>query len=426
MILIALGANLPSHHGTPRQTIFKSLEHLKTRGVEVLSCSPIFLTAPVPISDQPWYHNAVALVKTDLGPHELLSALHETEAAFGRVRSVRNEARVLDLDLLDYHGQVIDDAALTLPHPRMHLRSFVLLPLYKIAPNWKHPILHTGVRDMLRALPQSELSVTSIRLSHSPELMGILNVTPDSFSDGGAHLNAAEAVEKARSMIAAGASVIDIGGESTRPGAIPISAEEECARILPVVEALQGCGAWLSVDTYHAETMAAALKSGVQIINDITAMEDPKSRAILADSDAHIVLMHMQNTPQTMQNAPHYEDVVREVYEFFEQRMSLCAASGIDTDRLILDVGIGFGKTTGHNLKLLRNLGRFKNLGARMMLGASRKRFIADILGRDVAPQQRLGGSIACAALAAREGINLLRVHDIPETRQFLELIYHL
>lgn len=426
MILIALGANLPSHHGTPRQTIFKSLEHLKTRGVEVLSCSPIFLTAPVPISDQPWYHNAVALVKTDLGPHELLSALHETEAAFGRVRSVRNEARVLDLDLLDYHGQVIDDTALTLPHPRMHLRSFVLLPLYKIAPNWGHPILHTGVREMLRALPQSELSVTSIRLSHSPELMGILNVTPDSFSDGGALLNAGEAVEKARSMIAAGASVIDIGGESTRPGAIPISAEEECARIVPVLEALQGCGAWLSVDTYHAETMAAALKSGVQMINDITAMEDPKSRAIVANSDAHIVLMHMQNTPQTMQNAPHYEDVVREVYEFFEQRMSLCAASGIDTDRLILDVGIGFGKTTDHNLKLLRNLGRFKNLGARMMLGASRKRFIADIMGRDVPPRQRLGGSIACAALAAREGIDILRVHDIPETRQFLELIYHL
>lgn len=424
MILIALGSNLSSRFGTPRQAIFKSLECLKMRGVDVLSCSPIFSTAPVPISDQPWYQNAVALIKTDLAPHELLKLLHEVEHEFGRVRTVKNAARVLDLDLLDYHGQVIADNSLTLPHPRMHHRAFVLLPLYKIVPNWVHPVLHTGVRDMLRALPQSELSATSIRLSYKPELMGILNITPDSFSDGGRHIDAQAAVAAAWKMIENGAGIVDIGGESTRPGATPISSEEECARILPVVEELQDCGAWLSIDTYHPQTMQRAIAKGVQMINDITGMADPESRAIVADSDVDIVLMHMQNTPQTMQNAPHYEDVVREVYEFFEQRIALCAASNIDPERLILDVGIGFGKTMDHNLKLLHNLGRFKNFGVRMMLGASRKRLIADVMGRECPAHDRLGGSLACAAHAAREKIDIIRVHDVPETCQFLEL-YH-
>lgn len=255
-------------------------------------------------------------------------------------------------------------------------------------------------------------------------LMGILNVTPDSFSDGGRFLAIEDALAHAAQLMDEGADILDIGGESTRPQSVPVTPDEEQARILPVLMALrpmaEARGVRLSVDTRNAATMRAALRAGAHMINDISALtHDAQSLDTVAASRADIVLMHMQGTPQTMQQNPHYENVLDEVFTFLQARIHVCEAAGIARDRLIADPGIGFGKTLEHNLALLRNLGRFHALGVRLMLGASRKRFIPELVGQSPAAD-RLGGSLAAAEAGARAGAHILRVHDVGQTRQFL------
>lgn len=251
-------------------------------------------------------------------------------------------------------------------------------------------------------------------------IMGIVNVTPDSFSDGGLYVDADKAIAHGLSLIADGAAILDIGGESTKPGATPVMAEEEIARIRPVIEGLTGQGARLSVDTRHARTMQAALDMGVEIINDISALSyDIESFNVLAPAQCDVILMHMQGTPQTMQAAPHYEDVVREVYDYLAERIDICIHAGIGQHRIMIDPGIGFGKTLEHNLKLLNNLDKFATLGARLVLGTSRKRFIEGI-HPGAAPGQRIGGSVASVLSAYQKGVRIFRVHDVYETDQAL------
>ncbi len=256
-----------------------------------------------------------------------------------------------------------------------------------------------------------------------PRLMGILNVTPDSFSDGGRFLGAEAAVAQARTM-ANGAEIIDIGGESTRPGAVEVSVEDEIARTAPVIRALRkgGLGAPISIDTRKAPVAADALEAGASLINDVSAFDfDPTLGALAAASGVPVILMHAQGVPATMQEDPNYGDVLLDVFDALAARLARAEALGISRDRIMLDPGIGFGKTQAHNLALLRGLSLFHGLGCPILLGTSRKRFIGSI-GRAADPQDRAPGSIATALTGVAQGVQVLRVHDVAETRQALRL----
>jgi len=259
-----------------------------------------------------------------------------------------------------------------------------------------------------------------------PAVMGIVNTTPDSFSDGRSYPDAGRAIAHAEAMILAGAKIIDIGGESTRPGALPVEADEEMRRVLPVIAGIRdraaAAGGVLSIDTRDAATMQAALDAGAGMINDISALtHDPASIGVAACSDAKVVLMHMQGEPRTMQLAPTYEDVVLDVYDYLETRVEAVEAAGIARSRLVIDPGIGFGKTVAHNLALVNQVSLFHGLGLPILVGASRKGFIAR-LSADEPVDQRLGGSLALGLAAVAQGAQILRVHDVAETLQALRI----
>ncbi len=249
--------------------------------------------------------------------------------------------------------------------------------------------------------------------------MGVVNVTPDSFSDGGLYLDPEAAVRHGVELVEAGAEILDVGGESTRPGAEEVPTEEELRRVVPVVEGLAGVDAEISVDTSKAAVAAAALDVGAGIVNDVTALRgDPEMAALCAEREATVVLMHMAGSPRTMQNDPVYEDVVAEVREFLAARMEAALAAGIAEERIWLDPGIGFGKTAAHNLELLRRLSELTELGRPLVVGTSRKSFIGRLDGSEA--DERLGGTIASSILAAAEGAEVLRVHDVAEVGQAL------
>lgn len=256
-----------------------------------------------------------------------------------------------------------------------------------------------------------------------PLIMGVLNVTPDSFSDGGKFFSPDAAIARGVEMAREGADILDIGGESSRPGAIPVSAEEEIRRVEPVVTALaQQTDCLLSVDTTKASVAEAALRAGAHIVNDITALRgDPAIAEVARAHGAGVVLMHMQGTPQTMQDSPHYTDVVREVRDFLAGRLNAAAAAGIEADRIAVDPGIGFGKTVEHNVALLAGLDSFLALGRPLLIGVSRKRFLGVLTGREV--QDRLAPSLAALAFALARGAHILRVHDVKESCETARLI---
>ncbi len=252
-----------------------------------------------------------------------------------------------------------------------------------------------------------------------PAVIGILNVTPDSFSDGGRYASPQEAVEAARRMVSEGAHLIDVGGESTRPGAMPVPPEEEIARVLPVVEALDQDGIPVSIDTRKPEIADAALSAGACVLNDVTGLREPAMRAIAARHEATVIIMHMKGEPQTMQANPEYEDVVGEVAAFLAEQAQACMSDGIAAERIWIDPGIGFGKTLEHNLALLRATGDLAASGYPVVIGVSRKSFLGRLTGEED-PTRRLGGSLAAGLYAAHLGAAALRVHDVSETVQAL------
>ena len=256
-----------------------------------------------------------------------------------------------------------------------------------------------------------------------PLVMGVINVTPDSFSDGGDHLFADRAIASGKAMLEQGADIIDVGGESTCPGADPVSAEEEIRRVLPVIRALAEAGAAVSIDTRHAVVMEAALAVGARILNDITALTgDPKSLAVAARSKAPLILMHMQGEPRTMQQEPHYIDPALDVLDYLEARIATCEAAGIDRASIVVDPGIGFGKKQlDHNLPLLSRLGLLHGTGCGILLGVSRKSFIGR-LGHAPEPKDRMPGSLAAGLQGLDRGVQILRVHDVAETRQAVDV----
>src|SRR5215475_6928956 len=253
-------------------------------------------------------------------------------------------------------------------------------------------------------------------------LMGIINVTPDSFYDGGKRLDPDRAVADGMSMVEAGADILDIGGESTRPGAGVVSMEEELRRVLPVIRGLRrNVKVPISIDTYKAPVARAALMEGADIVNDISALRfDSQMGLLVAAEKVPVVLMHMQGTPQTMQAEPHYKDVLREVQDFLAAQVRFAIEVGVDRENIIIDPGIGFGKTLEHNLTLLRGLPALASIGQPLLVGASRKTFIGKILG--VEPDERLEGSLAAAIAAVFGGAHILRVHDVNETRKAIRV----
>ena len=259
-------------------------------------------------------------------------------------------------------------------------------------------------------------------LLERPLVMGVVNLTPDSFSDGGRYLEPAQALERALTLEAEGAAILDLGGESTRPGAAPVAAQEEIRRVLPVLERLRSrTRAILSIDTSKPEVMRAAAAAGADLINDVYALRAPGALEAAAASGCAVCLMHMQGEPRTMQHAPHYDDVVGEVRAFLEERVRACRAANIAQERIVLDPGFGFGKTLEHNLALLRRLEALRFEGLPLLAGLSRKSMIGTLTGKP--SEARVHGSVAAALIAAQNGARILRVHDVAATVDALKVL---
>lgn len=255
-----------------------------------------------------------------------------------------------------------------------------------------------------------------------PHVMGIVNVTPDSFSDGGRYLHVDRAIAHAHELIAQGADSLDIGGESTRPGSLPVSIEEEQNRILPVIEGLKGCGVPLSVDTQYYETMVAALNAGADILNDIRGFSDDERKiGLLADHKGPAIVMHMINDPKSMQNKIKYNNILSDILDDFKRRISIFERARVDINMLVFDPGIGFGKTDDHNLLIIRNIKDFLSLSGYVLLGTSRKSFIGRICDEQN-PEKRLGGSLASILWGYEQGAQFFRVHDVHETVQAFQI----
>ena len=267
----------------------------------------------------------------------------------------------------------------------------------------------------------------SLTFGERTRIMGILNVTPDSFSDGGRYLDVDRAIDYAHQMVNDGADIIDIGGESSRPGALPVPTDEELARVLPVIEALaNGTETVISIDTYKPAVARSALQAGAHIVNDITALGDAEMANVVAEMNAGLILMHMKGVPRTMQRSPAYQDLIPEVLTFLRQRIDKAQVEGIYPDRIMIDPGIGFGKTGEHNLEILRCLDTFRSLGKPILIGTSRKAFIGKILNLPN-PDDRLEGTAATVSWAIAHGADVVRVHDIKamcQVAQMTDAIY--
>jgi dihydropteroate synthase len=254
-----------------------------------------------------------------------------------------------------------------------------------------------------------------------PRVMGIVNVTPDSFSDGGKFNTTEKAIEHALQLVEEGAEILDIGGESTRPGATPVPLDEELKRVIPVIEGLRDVGVPLSIDTYKPQVMQAAITAGADIVNDVCALREPQALEIVAASQVGVCLMHMQGRPQTMQADPQYDDVVSEVRNFLKARLDAAEQAGIDRSRIVLDPGFGFGKRTAHNLTLLNHLNDIQALGLPLLIGLSRKSVLGQVVGSSV--DERIHASIAASVVSVMKGANIVRVHDVKPTIDALKIV---
>ncbi|MBT4837493.1 MAG: dihydropteroate synthase [Methylococcales bacterium] len=251
--------------------------------------------------------------------------------------------------------------------------------------------------------------------------MGVLNVTPNSFSDGGLYIKPEEALRRAQEMVLEGVDIIDVGGESSRPGAKPVSVEEELDRVIPVVEKLSSLPISISIDTTKPEVMAEAVSAGADMVNDISSLQSKSSIQVVKNTGVSVCLMHMQGCPDTMQDSPQYNSVVDDVYEFFKSKITECEVCGVNKNKIILDPGFGFGKTLQHNLLLMKHIQKFKDFSVPLMIGVSRKSMIGEILKQDNV-NQRLVGSLSLAVIAVWQGVDIIRVHDVKETIEAIKI----
>ncbi len=329
-----------------------------------------------------------------LRPYGLLTAHHHGSLSLGGGRF-----RFSGVELIVRDETGVDRSAMGLGE----LRAWLML---------QPPEVVARVEALRDNLSRPRPDIAGLDLGR-PRLMAVLNVTPDSFSDGGDFFDTDAAINHGLALLAAGADIIDVGGESTRPGAAPVGLDEELRRVVPVVSALAARGAKVSIDTRHAAVMRAALGAGATIINDVSGLTaDRESLKAAAESQAAIVLMHMQGEPGTMQHAPHYDNAALDVFDWLEARVGACHNAGIAASRLVVDPGIGFGKSLPHNLEILRALSLYHGLGAALLLGVSRKRFIG-MLSQEEPPKERLPGTLAASLEGLNQGCQIVRVHDL-------------
>ncbi|HJW84524.1 MAG TPA: dihydropteroate synthase [Anaerolineae bacterium] len=433
-VYIALGGNLGDRHAN----LIAAIDRLRVY-TRLLDLSAVYETEPWGVADQPRFLNAACAVETDLAPGELLACLKSIETELGREPSIRYGPRKIDLDLLLYSDVVVDQPDLSVPHPRLAERAFVLVPLSEIAPDAVHPVLRLPMRDLAARVDGAGVVKWAKRPTFAGDfmfhwgyrtyLMGVVNVTPDSFSGDGILTAGREAVveravAQARRMLAGGAHLIDVGGESTRPGAAAVDAAEELRRVLPVVEALAHAGLGpISIDTYKSEVARAALDAGAAIVNDVWGLRrDERLAALVAGRGAPVVVMHNRSKPQDAafeaRLGPRYvgstyDNLIEDVKRELAESVVIGLRAGIDRHRIVIDPGIGFGKTVEHNLELLDRLDALKSLDLPILIGPSRKSFIGYTL--DAPPDQRGEGTAAAVAIAITRGADIVRVHDLPE-----------
>lgn len=429
-VYIALGSNL-GNRAVHLQTALQQMRAYVT----IETTSFLYETPPAYVTDQPKFLNAVCKVSTPLTPYELLAAIEETMRVMGRVRTLRYGPRIIDLDILFYDDLQIDTPDLTLPHPRLPERDFVLEPLCDITPDLRHPLLGLTMSELLsalRAAPLPKVMPVGDQLwfwGKKTRIMGILNLTPDSFSGDGLMSRGgdvvAEAVRQAQRFAAEGADCLDIGGISTRPGHSLIPVEEELQRVLPTLQALANeVKLPISIDTFRFEVAAAALAAGAHLINDIWGLRYDRTLARLAaEANTPLVLMHNRMEPSDpayctqVQSLPFgpanvYEDIVADVRSELDQSLALAQSLGLPRWLTVIDPGLGFGKTVEQQLELIARLDELKATNDPLLLGPSRKNFVGKVLG-GLPREERLEGTLAAAVLAIERGADILRVHDV-------------
>lgn len=435
IVYIALGTNV----GRRAAHLRGALAGLAPK-VKVLRCSRVYETAPWGYTDQPAFFNQVVEAETSLSPSDLLTFLKKLEDALGRTPTFRYGPRVIDLDVLLYDDAVVEYEGLSIPHARMAERAFVLVPLADLAPDLRHPVLSKTVRELLEGIDSAGIQAV---MPHLPAfgtrtfVMGVINVTPDSFSGdglarktgplrGGEGMDATEvlhaAVAQARRFVDAGVDILDVGGESTRPGAETVTEAQEMERVLPVVEALaKEFGTLISVDTYKAGVAEAALKAGAHWINDVWGLRaDPRMGEVIARHNAPVVIMHNRLKPNTAELQERlggryvgvqYDDLIGDISRELMESVALAHAAGVPDEHIILDPGVGFGKTVEQNLELIDRMDEICALGYPVLLGPSRKSFIGYTL--NLPPAERLEGTASAVAIGIDRGADIIRVHDV-------------
>jgi dihydropteroate synthase/2-amino-4-hydroxy-6-hydroxymethyldihydropteridine diphosphokinase len=429
-VYFSLGSNL----GERRQNLRAAIAALESAGVTLSALSPIYETEPWGLAEQPAFLNMAAAGATALEPAALLRLLKQIEEDLGRQPAERWGPRLIDVDLLLYDDLVLDEDGLTLPHPRLHERAFVLAPLAEIAPRLQHPRLDKGVLALRDALVYERASVRRQPLpllwGRRTHVMGILNVTPDSFSGDGVMARDPQdeaalidaAVSQARQFVEDGADIVDVGGESTRPGSRPVDEAEEMARVLPVVQALHAAvDVPISVDTYRAPVAAAALEAGAGWVNDVWGLRmDADMAPLVARSGAPVVIMHNRSRPRDVAQEQRlggryvgvqYDDLMADIRRELQESIDLAVAAGASPEQIIVDPGIGFGKTVSQNLQIVDQLDQIKAMGYPVLLGTSRKSFIGYTL--DLPPAERMEGTAATVAIGIDRGADIVRVHDV-------------
>lgn len=435
-VYLGLGTNSGDRLAKLKCAVLSLEAHLN-----IIALSGLYETEPWGYTDQPRFYNLVLEAETDLTPEALLVQLKSIESDCGRVPSFRYGPRAIDLDILLYDDLVLETERLTIPHARMNERAFVLVPLAELAGGRTHPVVGESLEELAKRADVAGMRVvygrekTTLALRQGLRgfdwgkktyLMGIINVTPDSFSGDGLQTGGdaiAHAVEQARAFVAAGAQVLDVGGESTRPGAMFVSAEDEIARIVPAIQAIRQAdpAVILSVDTYKSQVAEAALAAGANWINDVWALAaDPLMPGVAAKYACPVILMHNRSKPSeaVVQTGlggryvgPVYHDLLGEINAELLAAVHLANQAGIKREHIILDPGVGFGKTTQQNLQLIDQLDKVKALGYPLLLAASRKSFIGYTL--NVPPDQRAEGTAAVISISIDRGADMVRVHDV-------------
>ena len=429
-IYLALGTNVGQRAANLRAALAMMPPKIKVNRV-----SPVYETPPWGYLDQPAFFNQVMEGETSLSPHDLLAYLKQIEASLGRRPTFRNGPRLIDLDILFYGSEILQSENLSIPHPHLHERDFVMIPLSSLAPGFIHPVLQRSVGDLFQAMQkESSGAPNTIRrvMSKLPAfgtrtfVMGIVNVTPDSFSGDGLLTTSLPPVQtslaQGSAFVKAGADILDVGGESTRPGAQLVGVQEELDRVIPVIEALRReLDTLISIDTYKSEVAAAALQAGADWVNDVWGLRaDSNLAAITAQHGAPVILMHNRMKPASAELQErlggryvgvHYDDLIADIQRELLESVALARAAGIPDEDILLDPGIGFGKTVEQNLELLNRLDEICALGYPLLLGPSRKSFIGYTL--NLPPDQRVEGTSAAVAIGIDRGADIVRVHDV-------------